>query len=129
LNSDQLTKSIITFWVEGCYACYGYGNNNFNNFGGNQNYGNNNNDFNNRNQAQGGRQGGNEVSAGVGGNSLEHQLMGTLKSLYREKRDDLHQALREKIKDRNKVDQILNSLLEDGYILEEDDCLKIVQNL
>jgi hypothetical protein len=123
--------------AKGGNAGGGYGNinsnNNFNNFGGNQNY--NNNNYNNRNQGQGGRQPNNDMSAGVGGNSLEHQLMGTLKSLYREKRDgqvsrnDLHQALREKIKDRNKVDQILNSLLEDGYILEEDDCLKIVQNL
>jgi hypothetical protein len=70
----------------------------------------------------------NEHYIGIGGGSNldQQQILGTLKSLLREKRtdrvsrSDLYTALKDKMKDRNKVDHVLDNLFTDGFLLEED---------
>jgi hypothetical protein len=101
---------------------YGGGNNN------NINQYNPNNNF-NRNP---GKPQTNEQPSNVGGNNVEQQVIGTIKSLMREKRcdkvprGDLCQALKDKFKDPSQLNKILSEMLSDGYLLEEDGLISIL---
>jgi hypothetical protein len=110
----------------------GYGNQGGNQGGYQQNNYNNNNQ--NRNQ-QGSRQNTYNSSYtdnnAVGSNSIADQLLNSLKALIREGKDkvtkiDLFNYPQNKIKDKVRFDAALDSLLGDGYVLEEEDILRIV---